>query len=156
MLAKTHILGGVAAGLGTATIYPADPWIITAAAAAGALIPDICHTGSTIGKKLPVLSKIISMVFGHRTFTHSLAFLGLAAWLMSALPLHIDVVLGIIVGMASHLLLDGMTKNGIKLFYPLKTTVRSPIPIRTGGPFEQLFFVALAVVSIYWGAGIIL
>lgn len=156
MLAKTHILGGVAAGLGTATITTADPFIITAAAAAGALIPDICHTGSTIGKKLPLLSKVISLMFGHRTFTHSLLFLGLAAWLLIWLPLHIDVMLGIIVGMASHLILDGMTKNGIKLFYPLKTTIRSPIPIRTGGPFEKLFFVALAVLSIYWGAELIL
>lgn len=43
--------------------------------AVGALIPDICHTQSKIGRRFPILSKAVSSVFGHRTFTHSLLFL---------------------------------------------------------------------------------
>lgn len=154
MLAKTHIIGGVAAGLGAATIFPHDPVIMTASAAIGALIPDICHTGSTIGRKLPLLSKIISTIFGHRTFTHSLVFLGLAAWLMFSLPIIPAIIYGILAGMASHLVLDGITKNGIKLLWPLPATIRFPLAIRTGGPMEPVIFAGLVVLSIYWGLGI--
>ena len=151
MLAKTHIMGGVAAGLGAATILPHDPIFLTASAALGALIPDICHTGSTIGRKMPLLSSIISTIFGHRTFTHSLVFLGLAAWLMFSLPIFPSISFGILAGMVSHLVLDGMTKNGIKLLWPMKQTFRMPLAIRTGGPMEPIVFAALAVLSIYWG-----
>lgn len=152
MLMKTHVMGGVAAGLGMAVLTPQDPILVTAAAAGGALIPDICHTGSTIGKKLPLLSKVISLIFGHRTFTHSLAFLCLAAWTVYGwLPIHESIADGIIAGMASHLLLDALTKNGIKLFWPLPAKIRAPITVRTGGAAEQIYFLAFTALALYWG-----
>lgn len=151
MEGRTHIIGGVAAGLGLATVSQFDPVLVTGAAALGAIVPDICHTGSKIGRKLPLLSKTVSMIFGHRTFTHSLLFLGLAAWLMLWLPIHLAIVAGILVGMASHLILDAVTKNGIKLFYPLPITFRIPLYIRTGGAVEQFVAVGLIVLCIYWG-----
>lgn len=154
MLAHTHVMGGIAAGLGAATLVPVDPILLTATSAFGALVPDICHTGSTIGKRAPVVSKIVSVIFGHRTMTHSLLFLLLVAYgfTFSAFPLAIEI--GFVVGMASHLLLDACTKRGIKLLYPLPFTFRL-LSIRTGGPFEPLVFAALAVLSLYWGLNLL-
>lgn len=150
MLARTHVIGGVAAGLGLSVLMNADPFLTVGAAALGGLIPDICHTGSTIGKKAPVLSHIVAAVFGHRTITHSLLFLLLVYYLLTHTPLPADLNIGLVGGMASHLLLDACTKRGIKLFYPLPFTFRL-LSIKTGGPFEPLVFAALAVLSLYWG-----
>ncbi|NKR47264.1 hypothetical protein GS506_24770 [Rhodococcus hoagii] len=38
------------------------------------LLPDICHAQSKIGRRFKVLSFFIRLLFGHRTFTHSLLF----------------------------------------------------------------------------------
>ncbi|MEN0648554.1 metal-dependent hydrolase [Caldifermentibacillus hisashii] len=35
------------------------------------MVPDIDHTGSKIGRAVPIIDEMISSVFGHRTFTHS-------------------------------------------------------------------------------------
>lgn len=149
MEGKTHIIGGAAFGLAFAAYTGHDPILATGAGALGGIIPDICHTGSKIGKKLPALSFIVSKVFGHRTFTHSLGFLVLTAWLMSTLPIHSSIQWGIIVGMFSHMLLDACTKNGIKFLYPLPINFRSPLAIRTGGPWEKVYTVGLWLLFAY-------
>lgn len=155
MQGKTHIIGGVAFGLAWASYTGTDPILLTASSALGAVIPDICHTGSKIGKKLPALSFVVSKVFGHRTFTHSLCFLVGAAWLMSNLPIERSIAIGIIVGMFSHMVLDACTKNGIKFLWPIPITFRMPFAIRTGGPWEKVYTVALWVVIIYAGMGVL-
>lgn len=45
-------------------------WLATMAS----LLPDICHMRSKIGRRLKLISFIIRLLFGHRTFTHSLIF----------------------------------------------------------------------------------
>lgn len=155
MEGKTHILGGAAFGLAFAAYTHTDPILVTAAATLGGVIPDICHTGSKIGKKLPVLSFVISKVFGHRTFTHSIGFLIGAAWLMSELPVHPSIAMGIIVGMFSHMILDACTKNGIQFLWPLPLNFRSPLAIRTGGPWEKVFIAGLWILILYSGAEVL-
>lgn len=151
MTGKTHLLGGIAASLAYAHITNESPMILVGAGIVGALLPDICHSGSKIGRKLPVLSKIINAVFGHRTFTHSLLFLVLIALLMNAYFPNDVVKSGLIVGMISHYVLDMATKNGIKLFFPLDLTVRFPVTTRTGSKVENIIFSLLAVCSFYYG-----
>lgn len=151
MLVKTHVVGGIAAGMALAAAVPVDPLITLGAAAVGSVLPDICHSGSFIGKKAKPLARVISLLFGHRTITHSLLFLAAAAWLLNSVEIPDAAHYGVLVGMASHLLLDAATKNGIKLFYPLRTTVRLPLTIRTGGAFEPVVLFALALAAIYFG-----
>ena len=154
MTGKTHITGGIAASLAFAQITNYEPVILIGAGVIGALIPDICHGGSKIGRSFPVLSKIINTLFGHRTFTHSLLFLVLMAALMNAFIPNESVSAGILIGMASHLLLDMATKNGIKLLFPFKITIRFPITARTGGAAEHAVFAALSLLSVYFGFGV--
>lgn len=155
MTGKTHILGGIAASLAYAHIANEDPLVMVGAGIVGALLPDICHSGSKLGRKLPLLSKVINKLFGHRTFTHSLLFLVLIASLMNAFFPNEVVKTGIIVGMVSHYILDMATKNGIKLFFPLSLTVRFPVTTRTGSKVEGVVFSILTIISFYYGYQVI-
>ncbi|MCY9269000.1 metal-dependent hydrolase, partial [Bacillus licheniformis] len=144
MTGKTHIMGGVASCTAAAYFYGYDPVFMTASGVIGALIPDICHTKSKIGRRLPILSAVVSSVFGHRTFTHSLLFLLITAFAAHLYFADQSILVGLMAGMASHLLLDAGTVNGIKLFFPSAIKVRLPLYIKTGGKAEQ---VVLAVLT---------
>lgn len=154
MTGNTHIIGGLAASLAFAQVTDYDPILLVSAGVVGALIPDICHGGSTIGRKFKVLSKIVNTLFGHRSFTHSLLFLVLIAILLTSFVENESIVMGVLVGIISHLILDMATKNGIKLLYPLKFTVRFPVTTRTGGTVEYLVFALLSLLTVYFGYGV--
>ena len=151
MVGKTHIVGGVAASLAYAEVGNFDPIIMMGAGIVGALLPDICHGGSLIGRKLPLLSKIVNMLFGHRSFTHSILFLVIIAYLLNSFVPFEAVRVGFLIGMASHYILDMATKNGIKLFFPINITVRFPLTVRTGGAAESVVLGILTLVSFYYG-----
>lgn len=151
MTGKTHILGGIAASLAYAHIANESPLMLVGAGIVGAILPDICHSGSLIGRKIPLLSKVINAIFGHRTFTHSLLFLVLIVLLMNSLFPNDIVKMGLLVGIISHYVLDMATRNGIKLFFPLKMTVRFPITTKTGSKVENIIFSLLALISFYYG-----
>jgi inner membrane protein len=152
MEGKTHVVGGIAAGLlAQSLLNTGDTGLFLGACAAGALLPDICHPQSKIGRKLPILSFLVSKTFGHRTFTHSLLFVALLIAASSFLNLPISFERGIIVGVASHLLLDAMTKDGIQFLYPIHIRIRFPITIRTGGFWEYVFLSALTLFIVYYG-----
>lgn len=89
MRGPTHVDAGAAlaliahnyAGIGD------DPYLLTATSIIGALILDICHQGSTLGRIIPLLSWGSNKTFGHRTITHSLIFLfGITALLKYLVP----------------------------------------------------------------------
>lgn len=151
MTGKTHIIGGIASSLAFAHFSNFDPVITVGAGIIGALIPDICHGGSKMGKALPILSKIINLIFGHRSFTHSLLFLVLASFLMDRFLPYDAFKNGLMIGMISHLILDMATKSGIQLFFPISFKVKFPITIRTGSMPENLVFSILSLVSFYFG-----
>lgn len=151
MTGKTHIIGGLAASLAFAQVTSYDPVLLVGAGVIGAILPDICHGGSKVGRAFPVVSKVINMLFGHRSFTHSLLFLVIMAFLMNSFVTNESVTAGVLVGMASHLVLDMATRNGIKLLFPLKLRVRFPLTTRTGGTVEYVVLAALSLLSVYFG-----
>lgn len=156
MLGNTHIVGGITASLAFAQISNESPLVLLGAGVVGALLPDICHGGSKIGRTFPLSSKIVNKLFGHRSFTHSLLFLFLIAILMDAFVPYKTLTIGILLGMASHLILDMGTKKGVKLFFPIKIAVRFPFTIKTGGKVEKVIFALLCMLSLYFGYEILL
>ncbi|MCM3026497.1 metal-dependent hydrolase [Bacillus safensis] len=150
MTGKTHIMGGITATTAVAYYYGFDPVTMAAAGSAGALIPDLCHTKSKIGRKFPLLSALISSVFGHRTFTHSLLFLLIIYFLATTYIPNDSLSIGLLVGMASHLILDAGTVNGIKFLFPASIKVRLPFYVKTGSAGEQVVLAALTVVTCYY------
>ena len=156
MLGNTHIVGGITASLAFAQISSESPLVLVGAGVVGALLPDICHSGSKIGRMFPISSKIVNKLFGHRSFTHSLLFLFCVAMLLDAFVPYKLVTIGLLLGMASHLVLDMGTKRGIKLFFPMKIAVRFPLTIKTGGKVEKVIFAGLCMLSLYFSYEIIM
>ncbi|MGE7835342.1 metal-dependent hydrolase [Viridibacillus arvi] len=150
MTGNTHILGGITAGLAFAQISNYDPLILIGSSVVGALIPDICHSGSKIGRTFRITSKIVNKIFGHRSFTHSLLFLLLMSFVMNTYISNESITAGVLLGMVSHYILDMATKNGIKLFFPLKITVRFPLTTRTGSKVENIVATVLTIISVYF------
>jgi inner membrane protein len=169
MMYRTHALGGVASGTVTATImlqHTTNPILLAGSILAGSifgsLIIDIDHHNSYISKKLWLLAKLLqSMKIEHRGVTHSPFFVILVTaillYVANLLPLSYQLigfalVIGNGVGMASHLLLDAMTKGGIPIYYPFSKAKLSLLPIRTGSFGETIVFVVLvAGLGLYLG-----
>ncbi|MGG1149638.1 metal-dependent hydrolase [Bacillus wiedmannii] len=91
-----------------------NPYLLTVTSIVGALMPDICHQGSTLGRKVPLLYWGIHKTFGHRTITHSLIFLfGISALLWYLVSQYPIIYKGMFTGGLSHLVLDARTPSGI-------------------------------------------
>ncbi|KGA98808.1 membrane protein [Alkalihalobacillus alcalophilus ATCC 27647 = CGMCC 1.3604] len=150
MTGKTHLIGGLALSATVAQFTSYDPLALMVSGAVGGLLPDICHSGSKIGRRFPLLSKTVNTLFGHRTFTHSLLFLCIVGFLMNKFVPVEAITIGLLSGMISHFVLDSFTRNGIKFLYPLNITVRFPFTVRTGGSIEKLLGSALAILVVYF------
>ncbi|MBF0168255.1 MAG: metal-dependent hydrolase [Alphaproteobacteria bacterium] len=151
MMAVSHVVvgGAVWAGVSQALGQPTAPEAL-GLAALGALLPDIDHPKSWVGKRLALVSVPLAALIGHRGLTHSLLavlafslFLGFAGTSSLAAPLA--------VGYLSHLLADGFTLSGVPLFWPLKRTYGIPL-IRTGSPLEIALLALLASLMAALGA----
>lgn len=161
MTGKTHVVGGLASGLlflyvnDDVTINKEVPFL--ASCVIGSLLPDICSPTSTIGRKLPILSRMAAGTFGHRTFTHSFLMLALLymsfIWLLEW-PFYIEH--GLLVGIVSHLILDALTRQGIQFLWPLQVRVGIPFGIKTDGFIEPIFAAGLYVAIAYMGSNLYL
>lgn len=165
MTGKTHKLGGacvgaIAGGILLESPYTADKMILAgilfSGAIIGSLMPDIDHTGSTIGHKLKLASNIISNLFGHRGITHApiihiliTVMLLLLGGTLNDFPklMYISFVIGLFIGGISHLILDSMTIAGIPLLYPfIKKKYR--IAKFTTGKHETFVQIILVISTI--------
>ncbi|MBV1799810.1 metal-dependent hydrolase [Siccirubricoccus sp. G192] len=150
MMAGSHVALGAAAWIAAAPQL-GQPALAPAAlglAVLGALLPDIDHPKSWVGRRLRPLSHAIAAVFGHRGVTHSLvAVAGCGALLLNeGVPR--QVVAPLVVGYLSHLLGDLLTPGGLRLAWPFRGTWALPL-CRTGSPFEPLV-VALALLAAWY------
>lgn len=141
MRGPTHALGGVT----LAALLPHPDLATLALAGVGALLPDLDHPRSTLGRMLPG-SGVLRWTVGHRTATHSVLALVLLWWLTLRLPG--PVHLGLSVGFASHLLLDAVS-GGVPLLWPLGSRLRLPtVP-------EWLTVPALAAAMVWKGGALL-
>ncbi len=145
MMFRTHLAFGFLIGLlSIKYLTPRNQVFFIALCLLGSLLPDIDHPRSKIGKHV----KIISVFFEHRGFFHSgFAVAGLVVLFVSLAKLNV-YTLGLIIGYASHILIDVMTKEGIMLLHPFSKFRINGI-MRTGAPFEYLFLGGLLLADIY-------
>lgn len=131
-----------------------SPWLL-GATALGAMLPDIDHTRSLIGRIFLPLSRFLNRRYGHRTLTHSLTGL----FLFSLASGIVEQAYGqsqrltVIASIAffSHLVLDMMTLQGVVLFYPFfKNPCVIPgqanLRMRTGDVRRETLFFCLFLV----------
>lgn len=152
MTGKTHASCGILVGALAIEYYKTDLFTsvtIVVLAVIASLLPDICQTQSKIGRKIRIISFFIRLLFGHRTFTHSILFIviiGLGLYVIQT-PQYYFVT--IITGLISHVILDMLTPKGVKLFYPIPLTVKLPITFKTGGLVDLSLASALIIGSLY-------
>lgn len=142
MLSRTHLLFGFIVLLISILFFNIEltstMLIITIFAS---LLPDIDEKSSKIGRKF----KFISLIFDHRGLLHTI-------WFALLFSIIIHETLGttesyiFFIIYSSHLLLDGITKKGIKLFNPLQLKLSGNIKV--GSFKEKLFFYLLLVLTI--------
>ena len=110
-----------------------------------ALLPDIDHPGSMLGKKLWPLSSVLSLFFGHRGLLHSI-FIPLAFLFLGWYFQFFWIGIALAGGYLSHLVADSLTVSGVK---PFGIGPRIRGFVRTGGLLESLFFFLLLVFLLW-------
>ncbi len=146
----------------TPALADASLWHIVPIALASALLPDLDHPRSLLGRQLPWISGPLSRLFGHRGFTHSLLAVGMGVWGLAQVEapwlLSGAVKDALIVGYLSHLLGDWLTPMGIPLLWPWRRRFRLPgLPLKSGGGYERAFCLLTLALAGYWvhgGAGL--
>jgi inner membrane protein len=167
MKARTHDLAAMTA-LGVAVVSQPNLKMSLGTAIAGVLAnqlggiaPDIDQPIAPFWRNLPIggfFGRVIAkMLGGHRFITHSLLGLVLfgfiAHWILAffhPLFLNIDIALvwwAFMIGMASHLVMDSITKEGVPWLLPIPIKFGFP-PIRslrltTGKIGEGIVFISL-------------
>lgn len=160
MMVSTHLVTGFFAGAGLVSFLHLNGLgavLLLMGSTVGALLPDVDHPKSWLGRRIPFVSRPIAAVFGHRGITHSLlAVMGLALSLRQGLAQWhlVDtrwglVAVGVAAGYLSHILGDFVTHGGVPLLWPIKRRFSSPLTFLTGGIFERLLGVALALGAVW-------
>lgn len=163
-MVSTHLMASLFAGAGAVQYLGLDEWgaaWVLAGSLVGALLPDIDHPKSWLGRRIPLVSLPIAAVFGHRGITHSLlAVAGVALALRHALAQWslggewALLAVGVGAGYWSHLLGDFATHGGVPLLWPLKRRFSLPLTFQTGGVFEHLLAIALVLGTAWVLAGL--
>lgn len=118
---------------------------------AGALLPDIDHPQSWLGRRLPFLSRPIAAIFGHRGITHSLLAVALGVWLLGSESGGVWIS-ALAVGYLSHLAADGLTPQGVPLLWPNHHRFSLPV-CSTGGAMEIVVVLAVVLLALWKGGG---
>ena len=148
MMARSHVAVGLASWIVAAPLLHASPLdpVELGLAVAGALLPDIDHPQSWVGRRSRPVSTLVSRVLGHRGVTHSaLAVVALVALLMHRGYSH-DITAALAVGYLSHLAADLLTPRGLRLAWPLRRSWGWPI-CSAGSAAEPIIVVSLCLLA---------
>lgn len=111
------------------------------------LLPDIDSTQSYLGRYW--IFRPLQWVIKHREFLHSFTFCFLITAILALfLP---KFTLAFFLGYWGHLMVDAMTVEGIRPFWPKKERIMGKI--KTGGKIEKIIFYTTVIVDIFLLAG---
>jgi inner membrane protein len=151
MMARSHVVVGLAAWIAAAPLLrvPAFDPVYLGLALAGALLPDIDHPRSWVGRRTRPVSTTIAAVLGHRGITHSAVAVAALVLLLSHAGYRRAGIAALSVGYLSHLAADMLTPQGLRLMWPLRGTWGFPV-CRTGSPAEPVIVLAVACGLVLW------
>ena len=161
MMKRSHALIGGAAGVAMAHATGASMLAGGIVAGMAALLPDLDHPHSAVGRLLPRWWHRLTP--GHRGPTHSLVWclaLALAAHLagaaMSGEPIGPLLALAVLAGSLSHVLADGLTVAGVPLWWPFRrrrSVFLGALAFRTRSWPEALVVLVVVAGVGWWVAG---
>ena len=146
MMARSHVAVGLASWVVAAPLLhlsPLDP-VELGLAVAGALLPDIDHPQSWVGRRSRPVSTVVSRVLGHRGVTHSALAVAALVLLLTRRGYSRDITAALAVGYLSHLAADLLTPRGLRLAWPFRRTWGWPL-CSAGSPAEPIIVVSLCV-----------
>jgi len=156
MTASTHLAFSALGYFVATTLANAPPRMeLLAAAGFASLLPDVDVPTSGIGRTIMPVSQRLNRLLGHRTFTHSL--LGILSFAALAFPLYYPVGYrgaygALLLGYASHVLLDQQNVMGVELLWPAR--IRAVLFLNeryrmvVGGNGEYMLLCVLVVVTV--------
>ncbi len=145
---KTHLALGVLAGLFFMKLVSLDePWVFLAIVAFSSILPDIDTKNSWIGRRFRPISWIFSLLFGHRKLFHSIIF-ALLIFIVLNYLLASYIAAAFLIGYVVHVLVDGLTVNGIKPFFPLSRFEIKGF-LRSGDLMDNLLFFLIIAGIVY-------
>ncbi|MCK9470720.1 MAG: metal-dependent hydrolase [Bacilli bacterium] len=135
MKGRTHMVSGVALGylafnsmeiLNVNLNDSKTLLLVTGGLVLGSLLPDIDHPRSMISLRVKPIGFIVSKLFKHREYTHSiigsLSMTFLIGILLNLLNIETNInfifLKALFSGIASHIILDMLTFHGVALLYP--------------------------------------
>jgi inner membrane protein len=135
MLWKTHLAFGFLAGIALMPFFNHTHFLIYFGLVLfGALLPDIDNPDSKVGRYFPFVGKIV----GHRGIVHSFV-VGVPVCALVWYFIGSAYGIALLIGYASHLLIDGLTEEGINFLHPIAKFHLSGF-IRTGKLGEWIVF----------------
>lgn len=156
---------GAAVGVPVAWFYGL-PWLVGLSLFAG-LVPDLDAPDATLKhwtinlgdrkkgtrlKPFAAISSLMTLIFPHRGFVHSLyaaltfSFVGTVIALLLQLTVWWPITLALLAGYGSHLLLDALTPSGIPLLMKGDWHLFPKLRIPTGSYLEHLMVAIAAVI----------
>ncbi len=147
MLGKTHLLMGIFLSLFflnyfntffSSNIFSLQKILFVLFLLLGSLLPDIDEKNSIIGRYF----KFLNVFFKHRGFFHSVLFLLLSFLIL--FPINTFIALGLLFGMISHILLDALSREGIKFPF-VKKRIKGWIKV---GSWSEILFDVLLISAI--------
>lgn len=119
IIVSSHLLfsGLCMAGVAWAGLVLLNPATV-AVAASGSLMPDLDHSRSWFGRRLPFISYPIPAIFGHRGITHSLLCIAGMAYVLSGKVIISDLLNALLIGYRSHIFGGSFMHKGIPLLWP--------------------------------------
>ena len=122
MMGRSHVLIGMGT-MGAMMAVGAFPFGRAAliGVALGSLAPDIDTPYSTVGCRFPFISMPLYRRYGHRTVTHAMPGLMVAALAAAAMEyLAVWSGLAFLIGYVLHIMADLLTKEGCAVLAPMK------------------------------------
>src|SRR3989344_6608238 len=142
MMFRTHAAFGFLLGILFLEFFPQRyPFLFLTIVTLMSALPDIDTPKSKIGRKFPLVSYPLSWIVRHRGITHSI-FPIMGIYLLFRYFNLNYLGLAIVIGYITHLIGDGISKEGVNFLYPLSTLHMRGF-FRVGGLIEIFIFAAL-------------
>ncbi len=107
----------------------------------GSILPDIDSQHSKVNRWSGIFGVVIAFFFKHRGVFHSLPiYLGLFFLMREWIGVY--YASGLFLGYLAHIIGDGISKEGVKPFYPF-SFFHFRGPMRVGGWLEKIIFVVM-------------
>jgi len=145
MLFNTHILLGITLFIVIKDFFKGGNEIVFfLLVLLGSIFPDIDSPNSKINQWSGFIGKIVTLFANHRGVFHSLP-LYLILFFLITFFWSKYYASALFIGYLAHIIGDGITRGGVKIFYPFSFfKIRGPVKV--GGYFEWVIFGFLIII----------